>query len=72
MFYKKHKKDEIDKNILEEIFLEDEWSILYNKLNRYVSVMAGGAITMNSDELAEFEESQLKAKAMIDVLKNEK
>ena len=47
-------------------------SILYNKLNRYVSVMAGGAITINSDKLAEFEESQLKAKSMIDVLKNEK
>ncbi|MGY8988040.1 MAG: anthranilate synthase component I family protein [Flavobacteriales bacterium] len=47
-------------------------SILYNKLNRYVSVMAGGAITINSDELEEFEESELKAKAMLDVLKYEK
>ena len=47
-------------------------SILYNRLNRYVSVIAGGAITINSDALEEFQESKLKATAMIDVLKNEK
>ena len=47
-------------------------SILYDKLNNYISVMVGGAITINSDPKSEYEECLIKAEAMIDVLKNEK
>jgi para-aminobenzoate synthetase component 1 len=47
-------------------------SILYDEINNYISVMAGGAITINSDPKSEYEECLVKAKAMIDVLKNEK
>jgi para-aminobenzoate synthetase component 1 len=43
-------------------------SILYNAQRNYVSVQAGGAITIQSDAEAEYEESMLKAKAMMDVL----
>ncbi len=39
-------------------------SILYNALNGYLSVMAGGAITAASDPKKEYEESLLKAAAM--------
>ena len=47
-------------------------SILYDEINNYISVMVGGAITINSDPKSEYEECLVKAKAMIDVLKNEK
>ena len=46
-------------------------SILYNKVNESISVMVGGAITINSDAEDEYEESLVKGKAMIDVLKGE-
>lgn len=47
-------------------------SILYNEIKQYTSVMVGGAITINSDEIEEYEECLVKAKAMIKVLRNEK
>ena len=47
-------------------------SILYNALNRNISVMVGGAITINSNPDDEYEESLIKAKAMIEVLEGEK
>ncbi len=47
-------------------------SILYDKIKNYISVIVGGAITINSDPKLEYEECLIKAKAMIDVLKNEK
>lgn len=46
-------------------------SILYNKINKYISVMVGGAITINSNPLEEYQECLVKAEAMIDVLKND-
>ncbi len=46
-------------------------SILYNEDSRYVSFQTGGAITYNSDAEQEYEESILKAGAMINVLKNQ-
>ena len=47
-------------------------SILYDSLSSYVSVLVGGAITINSDEKEEYEECLIKAQAMINVLKNER
>jgi len=47
-------------------------SILYDEINALISVMVGGAITIRSDEYEEYEECLVKAKAMIDVLKNER
>lgn len=47
-------------------------SILYNDINKNISVMVGGAITINSDPEDEYQESLVKAKAMMQVLKNEK
>jgi para-aminobenzoate synthetase component 1 len=47
-------------------------SIFYDEIKDYISVMVGGAITINSDPKSEYEECLVKAKAMIDVLKNEK
>ena len=47
-------------------------SILYDEINNYISVMVGGAITINSDPQLEYEECLIKAKAIIDVLRNEK
>jgi para-aminobenzoate synthetase component 1 len=44
-------------------------SILYNAARKYLSVQAGGAITAQSNAELEFEESLLKAQAMMDVLK---
>ncbi len=44
-------------------------SILYNAEKKYVSVYAGGAITALSDAEKEYEESLLKAHALLDVLK---
>ena len=41
------------------------------QLSSYISVLVGGAITINSDEEQEYEECLVKAQAMIDVLKNE-
>ncbi len=46
-------------------------SILYNESNRYLSFMAGSAITINSDPEKEYEECLLKAKAMMQVLNAE-
>lgn len=43
-------------------------TILYNAQRNYVSVQTGGAITIQSDPAAEYEECMLKAKAMMDVL----
>jgi len=43
-------------------------SILYNAKNKYVSYMVGGAITAKSSPEQEYQECQLKAKAMKDVL----
>ena len=47
-------------------------SIMYDSVSSYVSVLVGGAITINSDEIEEYEECLIKAQAMIDVLKNER
>lgn len=47
-------------------------SILYDEISSNVSVMVGGAITINSDPIEEYEECMVKAKAMIDVLRNER
>lgn len=43
-------------------------SILYNQENKYLSFMTGGAITSKSIAEKEYEESMLKAEAMIKVL----
>lgn len=43
-------------------------SILYNAENKYLSFMVGSAITDKSDAEKEYEECQLKAKAMFTVL----
>lgn len=43
-------------------------SILYNSENKYLSFMAGGAITANSIPEKEYEECLLKAKAIFQVL----
>ena len=42
------------------------------KINQYISVMVGGAITINSNPLEEYQECLVKAEAMVDVLKNDK
>lgn len=44
-------------------------TLLYNKKNKYLSFHAGGAITLNSDPEKEYEECVLKAKAIMEVLK---
>ena len=46
-------------------------SILYNTKNRYLSFMAGGAITARSIAEKEYEECMLKAKAMFKATNNE-
>jgi para-aminobenzoate synthetase component 1 len=43
-------------------------SIQYNALNKYLSFMVGGAITMGSDAEMEYEECLVKAKALFEVL----
>lgn len=43
-------------------------SVLYNKLNKYLSFMVGGAITSASKPQKEYEESLLKAKAIFEIL----
>lgn len=43
-------------------------SILYNAENKYVSFQTGSAITFHSDPEKEFEECQLKAKALVTAL----
>mgnify|MGYP005676051183 CR=1 FL=1 len=43
-------------------------SILYNKKNRYISFMVGGAITIGSDPEAEYDEAILKAEAIFEIL----
>ena len=43
-------------------------SILYNDQNKYVSFSVGGAITINSNPISEYQECQLKAAAMKKVL----
>ena len=45
-------------------------SILYNSDNKYLSFSVGGAITAKSDPDKEYEECQLKARAMREVLTN--
>ena len=45
-------------------------SILYNQTNKYVSYSVGGAITVKSDPMREYEECLVKAKAMRTVLEN--
>ncbi|WP_370476641.1 anthranilate synthase component I family protein [Tamlana flava] len=45
-------------------------SILYNQTKKYVSYSVGGAITVKSDPLREYEECLVKAKAMRTVLEN--
>ena len=47
-------------------------SIIYNKINKHISVMVGGAITINSDPEAEYEECLVKSHAMIQSLNNER
>ncbi|MFN8296850.1 MAG: anthranilate synthase component I family protein [Chitinophagales bacterium] len=44
-------------------------SILYNSANKYVSIQAGSAITIDCDAEKEYEECLLKAKAMLEALK---
>lgn len=44
-------------------------SIQYNAINKYLSFMVGGAITMQSNPEKEYEECLLKAKAIMKVLK---
>ena len=46
-------------------------SIVYDKMQQFISVMIGSAITINSDPLEEYEECMIKAKAMINALKYE-
>ncbi|MGB4845992.1 MAG: anthranilate synthase component I family protein [Ferruginibacter sp.] len=43
-------------------------SMLYNAAEKYISFQAGGGITYNSDAEQEYEESLLKAEAMMEVL----
>ena len=43
-------------------------SMLYNALNKYLSFMVGGAITIGSDAELEYEECLVKAKALFEVL----
>lgn len=43
-------------------------SIMYNETDKYLSFQTGGAITYNSDAAMEYEESLLKASAMMKVL----
>ena len=43
-------------------------SILYNAADKYLSFQSGGGITYNSDPALEYEESLLKAKAMMKVV----
>lgn len=45
-------------------------SILYNSENKYLSFMAGSAITDKAEAEQEYEECLLKAKAMFDTLRN--
>jgi len=41
---------------------------LYNEDEKYISFQTGGGITYNSNAIKEYEESLLKAEAMIKVL----
>ncbi len=43
-------------------------SILYNSTNKYISIQAGSAITIDCDAEKEYEECLLKAKAMLEAL----
>ena len=43
-------------------------SMQYNALNKYLSFMVGGAITIGSDAELEYEECLVKAKALFEVL----
>ena len=45
-------------------------SILYNQEKKYVSFMAGSAITAKANAAQEYEECLLKAKALLEVLEN--
>ena len=46
-------------------------TILYNSKNKYLSVSAGGAITIKSDPESEYEECLLKVKPIFDILNNQ-
>tara|TARA_B100000902_G_scaffold365033_1_gene385589 strand:+ start:46314 stop:47624 length:1311 start_codon:yes stop_codon:yes gene_type:complete len=46
-------------------------SIIYDNAQKYISVMVGGAITIESDAEEEYQETLIKAQAMIDVLKDD-
>jgi para-aminobenzoate synthetase component 1 len=46
-------------------------SILYNRMNHYLSVMVGGAITAKANAEDEYNECLLKASAMMQVLTNQ-
>ena len=43
-------------------------SILYNSQNKYASISVGSAITASANPLDEYDECELKAKAMLEVL----
>ena len=43
-------------------------SILYNEIKKYISVSVGSAITIRSNEKAEYKECEIKAKAMLKAL----
>ena len=43
-------------------------SLQYNALNKYLSFMVGGAITIGSDAELEYQECLVKAKALFEVL----
>lgn len=45
-------------------------SIQYNAVNKYLSFITGGAITINAAAESEYDECLLKAKAMIKILQN--
>jgi len=45
-------------------------SLQYNQAKKYLSYEVGSAITFDSDPIQEYDECMLKAKAMIEVLKN--
>ncbi len=44
-------------------------TLLYNKRDKYLSFHTGGAITIDSDPVKEYQECLLKASAIMEVLK---
>ena len=43
-------------------------TILYNLANNYLSIGVGGAITINSDPIEEYEECLIKAEPLFEIL----